>query len=284
MKKTKDSVLKIEEVDLSKYDLMPHLLKRIPEQFIWKYKVLPFKETEEVLEIVISDAFQVSLVEDLEEITGKKVVVKKAPTHQIEKKINTYFQVTKTKEIIEQVEKNLVEEKKVKKGETVDPRIETSLTVKLVDHILLQAVQKAASDIHIEAMKTRGRVRYRIDGYLQEEAFIPLEEMPHVLTRIKILSRLNIAEKRIPQDGRMELLVGGYSVDMRVSILPTLYGEKVTIRLVYNRDFNLTIENLGFIEEDYKRFRKLTKKNNGILLVTGPTGSGKSTTLATILK
>jgi len=159
-----------------------------------------------------------------------------------------------------------------------------SPAVKLVNSFIEQAIRRNASDIHIEPFENYVRVRLRIDGQLHEILKTDISALNAIVTRIKILGKMNIAEKRIPQDGRIGVTLDNNQLDLRVNTLPTIYGEKVVIRLLYRTGMQLRKEELGFCESDLKKFESLLMKPHGIILLTGPTGSGKSTTLATALR
>lgn len=156
--------------------------------------------------------------------------------------------------------------------------------VRLVNSIIIQAAKMKASDIHIEPFEKTVRVRFRVDGDLKEIMSPTKATHLPLVTRIKIMSKLDIAERRIPQDGRVETVIDGNPIDLRVSILPTVYGEKVVIRLLYRNSIMLSMEQLGFSKYNKEQFDKIIKAPEGIILVTGPTGSGKSTTLYTVLR
>lgn len=169
--------------------------------------------------------------------------------------------------------------------ETVDiSDLENAPIVKMVNIIFQKAVASRASDIHIEPQEDGVLVRYRIDGQLVEIARYDKKIMPSMSARVKIISGLNIAEKRIPQDGRISLNIDGKNYDLRVSILPTMFGEKIVMRIADKDGFNVTKQQLGFFEDDMEKFDSIISNPHGIILVTGPTGSGKSTTLYTALK
>ena len=156
--------------------------------------------------------------------------------------------------------------------------------VKLINSIIEQAIEMRASDIHIEPYAKDIRIRYRIDGDLQEIMKLSRSGLSAIVTRVKIMGRMDIAEKRVPQDGRVESNVNGREIDMRISTIPTVYGEKIVIRLLDRSNFMFSKEQLGFTEENMKSFNMILRQPHGMILVTGPTGSGKSTTLYAILK
>ena len=166
----------------------------------------------------------------------------------------------------------------------MEAALEDAPIVKLVNAIMTQAVGDRASDVHIEPAETNVRIRFRVDGVLHE----PMPPAPKniqggLISRLKVMAELNIAEKRMPQDGRISMKVGGKQLDLRVATLPTVYGEKVVIRVLDKSSALLALEDLGFLEESYKQFARSFKKPYGAILVTGPTGSGKSTTMYSTL-
>ena len=162
--------------------------------------------------------------------------------------------------------------------------LENAPIVKMVNILLQKAIASRASDIHIEPQEERILIRYRIDGQLVELMNYDRKILSSLVARVKIISGLNIAERRLPQDGRIAMKVDGREYDMRVSVLPTMFGEKVVIRIADKEGFNVTKQQLGFFEDDMEKFDEIISNPHGIVLVTGPTGSGKSTTLYTALK
>lgn len=169
-------------------------------------------------------------------------------------------------------------------GAQASEEVVNNPSVRLVDSIIKEAIPYGASDIHIEPFETKVRVRYRIDGDLQERASFDIDAYPAICARLKIMSGLNIAERRVPQDGRISLTVGGKNYDFRVSTLPTVYGEKFVIRILDKTSFRFTRSDLGFTDEENLIIDKMLRRPNGIILLTGPTGCGKSTTLYSFLK
>ena len=192
----------------------------------------------------------------------------------------------KLEDYISKIENRFEEE-----NETVEKSFEDLLTgsdapvVQMLNSLFLRAIRSGASDIHFEPFSDKVLVRFRLDGVLHEISTVPPHMYPQVVSRIKVISKLNVAEKRLPQDGRIKVRIGNKKIDMRVSTLPTVFGERVVIRLLDKSNKLLTLEELGLSEEDLKKYERIISKPHGLVLITGPTGSGKSTTLyASLLK
>lgn len=250
-----------------------------------KYNFIPVRIINDTIVIATSEPNNLIALDDIEISTHLKPVAVFAQSDEIKKAISDYYDSYKTKSIALELE----EELKLKVSKNTDYNyLETDVlnspAVKLVDTIIQQSISKKASDIHIEPFENYIRVRIRIDGQLYKILTLNISALSGIVTRIKILSKLDIAEHRIPQDGRIDIKLNDLSFDLRVNILPTIYGEKVEIRIIYNSNAILTKENIGFFENDLIKFNKLFSNTNGIILVTGPTGSGKSTTLAAAVK
>jgi type IV pilus assembly protein PilB len=201
----------------------------------------------------------------------------------IEALIDKYYTAGVSKKVLQEfnVQDNVSNDDYIEKEQA---EVASAPIVRLINTLFEQATKMRASDIHIEPGIEDIRVRFRIDGDLNEIMRIPRVNLSAVITRIKILGKMNIAEKRIPQDGRVESIINGREMDMRISTLPTVYGEKVVIRLLDKESFNFTKEGLGFNKEELNKFDKILTQPYGMLLVTGPTGSGKTTTLYTVLR
>ncbi len=250
----------------------PEVVGMLPESFCKRNKVIPLFLVENTLTVAVADPLNIYLIDDIASITGKKINVVVSSQGEIEKALEHIY--TKTEFDILNIEDDSQE------SELVDKPV-----IKLVNNILMQASQKEASDIHIEPGKNKLRIRYRIDGVLREQDFnIPYSLSSAVVSRIKILSNMDIAEKRSPQDGRIQLKLGLKDYDIRVSTLPTIYGEKIVMRLLDKSATSVGLNTLGLNKKHFSTIKKLLKQTNGIILVTGPTGSGKTTTLYSCLK
>lgn len=258
-------------------------VKVIPEALSRKYNVLPIQFVEGELLVLTNDPLNILAEEDVRIASGYSVKLALSSKEEIKTAISKYYSedyMQKTAEGYRLQEKN----EKTEEQEEIDSELKNAPAVKLVDSIIENAVRSKASDIHIEPFEHRVAVRYRIDGELQKQFDSPKEPLAGLITRIKIMGNMDIAERRIPQDGRIFTRVDNQNVDMRVSILPTVNGEKVVIRILDKSALNVDKETLGFNKGDLEKLKRISTKPHGIMLVTGPTGSGKSTTLYSLLK
>lgn len=258
-------------------------VKVIPEALSRKYNVLPIQFIEGELLVLTNDPLNILAEEDVRIASGYSVKLALSSKEEIKTAISKYYSedyMQKTAEGYRLQEKN----EKTEEQEEIDSELKNAPAVKLVDSIIENAVRSKASDIHIEPFEHRVAVRYRIDGELQKQFDSPKEPLAGLITRIKIMGNMDIAERRIPQDGRIFTRVDNQNVDMRVSILPTVNGEKVVIRILDKSALNVDKETLGFNKGDLEKLKRISTKPHGIMLVTGPTGSGKSTTLYSLLK
>lgn len=269
--------------DMNTSPIDPKVPKLIPQKLAEMHNIIPVKFQSDEVFIAMSDPLDMVAIDDVKMATGMNVRVLMTSEADIQRAINNFYDSTdKAREAAKEFAmQNLSTESDV--YEETDDVINSPI-VKLVNTIVLQAARRKASDIHIEPFENFVRIRLRIDGVLTE--MMTPEKSMHsgIVTRIKIMASLNISERRVPQDGRVETVVDGFPIDMRVSILPTVYGEKVVIRLLDRKGALLTKKQLGFSEHNMERLDKILKIPEGIFLITGPTGSGKTTTLYTILK
>lgn len=270
-------------VDLRKKVIPDNILELIPDEICKKYTVLPFELEGKRLKVIMADPLNIFALEELRFVTGKTI----EPCIELERYIKNYIETkksrTKLKKIIDEdaftdFDMDNVFESAIDLS-SLRVEAEDAPIIKLVNTVLTEAINKGASDIHIEPYEKIFRIRLRIDGVLRDYLQPPLKIKNATISRIKILSRLDIAERRLPQDGRMNLKVGNKEVDVRVSIIPTIYGEKVVLRLLNKTISFLSLEEIGFDEYSMEKFLKAIKKPYGMILMTGPTGSGKSTTL-----
>lgn len=280
--------LGIPQVDLSKYVIDSKAAGMINENLAKRHMLIPIKIENNRLVVAMSDPLNVFALDDVRITTKMEVIPVIASLSDVKSAIDRMYGASKVASIAAEFQKQMQE--KMKKQATYDSdsqseeEVLNSPAVQLVNNIIEQAIRRNASDIHIEPFETYVRVRLRIDGQLQELLRTDLTTLNAMVTRIKILGKMNIAEKRLPQDGRIGVTLENNQLDLRVNVLPTIYGEKVVIRLIYRTGMQLTKEQLGFYTEDLDKFTRLLKNPHGIILVTGPTGSGKSTTLATALR
>ena len=280
--------LGIPQVDLSKYVIDSKAAGMINENLAKRHMLIPIKIENNRLVVAMSDPLNVFALDDVRITTKMEVIPVIASLSDVKSAIDRMYGASKVASIAAEFQKQMQE--KMKKQATYDSdsqseeEVLNSPAVQLVNNIIEQAIRRNASDIHIEPFETYVRVRLRIDGQLQELLRTDLTTLNAMVTRIKILGKMNIAEKRLPQDGRIGVTLENNQLDLRVNVLPTIYGEKVVIRLIYRTGMQLTKEQLGFYTEDLDKFIRLLKNPHGIILVTGPTGSGKSTTLAAALR
>lgn len=278
--------LKIKRAHLEDIKFDKNAISMVPEFLARKYNLIPLDVQEGILRVAMEDPLNIFAIDDVKISTGLNVETLISGKKEISSYIDRYY----SNYVAEEMAKKLSEEAKSRKVE-IDSESISSLEdiknapiVKLVDTIINNAVKIGVSDVHIEPFEEYVRVRYRVDGMLQETLRIPKESNSALTTRIKIMANLNIAEKRLPQDGRVVSSIDGTEVDLRVSILPTVYGEKIVIRILNKQSFMVDKKELGLNEKDIVTLGEILKSPFGIILVTGPTGSGKSTTLYSILK
>lgn len=279
-----ETQLKIPSIDLANYQINPKIISLIPENIARRYSLIPIDKKDNKLIVAMSDPFNVFAIDDIKLLSGMEIDVVVSLKSVILKAIDRFYRDEKTKKVLEEFEEaytpSIIEDLDDEDLSVVN----SAPVVKLVNSIVGQAIKMNASDIHIEPFESSVRVRYRIDGDLQEIMRFSIKSHMAIVTRVKIMGKMDIAERRIPQDGRVETELEGKEIDMRISTLPTVYGEKIVIRLLDRNGFSFSKEDLGFEDRDLKVFNKIIKQPYGIILVTGPTGSGKSTTLYTILK
>lgn len=286
--KAKAKAFGFESVDLDNIEISHSIIELIPESVARENTCIPIEFQGERLLVAVPDAMNIEVMDKLRFILNKDVELTMASSESIQTAINRYYGQSETESVdsmiqeftetaIEFTQTEIADAAKAQKEE------ESSPIVKLVNLILSEAVNMRASDIHIEPFEDRIRIRYRIDGALVERDSPPKRLHSALISRLKVMGRIDIAEKRRPQDGRIKARVGGKEIDLRVSVLPTNHGQAVVLRILDRDNIKVGIRNLGFSEENYRRFHNIIRRPNGIFLVTGPTGSGKTTTLYSAL-
>ena len=280
--------LNIDFVDMREEEPDPQVLSLLDESIMRKYTLVPLRHDNNnagALQVAMADPMNILAMDDINIITGMQVVPILANAQDINAFLDKAFGQQQAQNIVELYKREQGDNNKEAEKENNARReeIENAPIVVLINNIIEQAVRQRASDIHIEPMEKTVRVRYRIDGNLKEIMKYDNALLGAITTRLKIMSGMDISEKRKPQDGRITTTVDRREYDIRVSNLPTVYGEKVVMRIASKEGFNVDISKLGLTERDRKVFQDILRNPHGIILVTGPTGSGKSTTLYTAL-
>ncbi len=280
--------LNIDFVDMREEEPDPQVLSLLDESIMRKYTLVPLRHDNNnagALQVAMADPMNILAMDDINIITGMQVVPILANAQDINAFLDKAFGQQQAQNIVELYKREQGDNNKEAEKENNARReeIENAPIVVLINNIIEQAVRQRASDIHIEPMEKTVRVRYRIDGNLKEIMKYDNALLGAITTRLKIMSGMDISEKRKPQDGRITTTVDKREYDIRVSNLPTVYGEKVVMRIASKEGFNVDISKLGLTERDRKVFQDILRNPHGIILVTGPTGSGKSTTLYTAL-
>lgn len=266
----------------------PKAVELLPRDFLEEHRVLPLFLVRDMLTVAVSEPANLFLIEELERLTGYSVQIVAVTAQEIESSLRSYlpsanvFVIDDIYEDIDDADFSVIE-KQVTELSDLEEVAGHSPVVKLVNYIIFSAVQEGASDIHIEPDDHRLRVRYRVDGKLFEKLSPPYKMHAAITSRIKIMSNLDISERRVPQDGDVHVMMEGRPIDLRVSTMPGKFGEKVAIRIIDTRNSNLSLDKIGLSPEMLNDWKGLVHQPNGVVLVTGPTGSGKSTTLYAVL-
>ncbi|MGZ3413708.1 MAG: GspE/PulE family protein [Isosphaeraceae bacterium] len=276
-------------IELREIEIPPSVIELVPESLARENIVMPLAQGNGTIKVIMHDPLGFETIEKLRFVLNREIEVALAPKEAIVEAINRYY--GRSSGETESVDSMLQEFTDTaidfaedtgpggKSGTTVTLEEGDAPVIKLVHLIIQEAVTMRASDIHIEPFADRVRIRYRIDGVLMERDSAPRRLLGAIVSRLKIMGSIDIAEKRRPQDGRIKILVAGKDIDLRVSILPTTHGQSVVMRILDRDNIKVGIQDLGFADDDFARFKTMVKRPNGILLVTGPTGSGKTTTL-----
>ncbi len=274
--------LAIPMVDLSDVEIDVETLRSLPARLVYRKHLVPLARHNGTLTVATNDPFDLYAFDELRLLTGLEIDPALASEDEIDKVIKRHYGVggETLDEMMGSDDLEVVHDADAGEDELVEMAQEASV-IKLVNEIFLEAVNERASDIHIEPYETGLSIRYRIDGVLQDASVPPQisRYQAAIISRIKIMADLNIAEKRLPQDGRIKLQAAGHQIDVRVSVIPMLFGEGIVMRLLDKTQVQYTLQQLGMADDTFGVFHELIKRPHGILLVTGPTGSGKTTTL-----
>jgi type IV pilus assembly protein PilB len=276
-------------VELKEIEIPASVIELVPESLARENIVMPLSQQSGVIRVIMHDPLDFETIDKLRFVLNREIEVSLAPKESIVEAINKYYgSATSETESVDSMLQEFTdtaidfsEDGGVGGKSSVTNTLEEgdAPVIRLVHLIIQEAVTMRASDIHIEPFAERVRIRYRVDGVLMERDNAPRRLLGAIISRIKIMGFIDIAEKRRPQDGRIKILVAGKDIDMRVSIIPTSHGQSVVMRILDRENIKVGLQDLGFGDEDFARFKTLIKRPNGILLVTGPTGSGKTTTL-----
>ncbi len=275
---------KMDYVNLSEHKITEEVIQLVPESVARENSIIPYKDEDDTIHVLLADPFDLETTEKLRFILNRRIETALAPRTAIMEAINRYYGQVEG----ESADSILQEftDTQIDFTETAEDSVTSDLAddssapvVRLVHMMIQEAVQLRASDIHVEPFEDRVRIRYRIDGVLVERDSPPRRLLGAIQSRIKILANMDIAERRRPQDGRIKITVGEKELDLRVSVIPTNHGQSTVMRLLDKDNIKVGIRQLGLSERDFKIFTNTIKRPNGIMLVTGPTGSGKTTTL-----
>lgn len=274
-------------VKVKNISIAPDVIEKIPAKYASHYKMMPIKLEGNLLTCAVSDPLNVQVLDDIKLLLGFEVVAVLSGEKDILDSIHKYYGVgaETLEKMISEKQYEALETTKGEKIEDLESLTEEASVIKFLNQILLKAVQERATDIHIEPFEDELKVRFRIDGILYPTTIPTTIKYFHsvIISRIKIMSSLNIAERRLPQDGRMKVKVGDYDLDMRISIIPSVFGESAQIRILSQQSL-LDLEKLGLLQSDLEILDSVIRLPHGIVFVTGPTGSGKTTTLYASLK
>lgn len=277
-------LLRIPRIDFNEVYIDNEIPGMISENLAKKYTLIPITREGNVLTVAMSDPMDLFAIDDVKIATGLEVKPGIATRTEILNSIDRYYGKESAEKAVEDFKKQYNFDQINEADADLSSEVSNAPVVRLVNSLIQHAIKLKASDIHIEPLEKSLRIRFRIDGDLQEIMKSSKTAHSAVVTRIKILGRMDIAEKRLPQDGRVEMTIDKKDVDLRISILPTVFGEKVVIRLLGRSDIIMSRSQLGFSPVNNELFDKIIKNPNGIILVTGPTGSGKTTTLYAVLR
>ncbi len=277
--------LGLAKVDLNRIEVTKHLIDQVPKKVARDYKIFPVEYDQTTIWVAISDPLNIQAADDLERILRKKVEVLVAKEEEIERLYKRYYEGSEISDMYQRVSTELrtdldfMDEESTTIDVNVQEGADTPPVVKFVDLIFRQAVHDRASDIHIEPTRYGVPIRFRIDGVCHEVPSPPKKWQNAIISRLKVMSGMDLAEKRIPQDGRIKLNLGTKKLDLRVSALPAIYGESIVMRILDQSATMKGLGDVGFLPDNIAKFERLIKTPTGVILMTGPTGSGKTTTL-----
>ena len=274
--------LGITQIDLKKFVIKPEIINIIPQDLAQKSQAIPIRKNNNTLTVAMADPLDVVAIDDIRRETGYEIDPVIATQSEIQQALDQYFGNEEVDKMIEEIDS--ADGQAAELGlDQLKEAVDEAPIVRLVNNIINEGVRLRASDIHIDPQDEEVKVRYRVDGILHTEMNIPRNVHSALISRIKIMADLNIAERRLPQDGRIQMIVNEREVDLRISTLPTVRGEKLVIRILDKNDLMLDLDSLGFMPNQLKLFRNMVNKSHGMVLITGPTGSGKTTTLYSTL-
>ena len=275
-------------IDVTERDIAPEILHLIPSGLARLLGALPIEMSGSTLRVALVDPFDLHTAEDLRFALGKDIQVVVSPPEQIEELIKQYYgtDTTSMEDVLKQLGEagELLQLRETDGDAAVEAEANTTPIIRFVDLVLYHAIQDRASDIHFEPFENEFKIRYRVDGALYEMSPPPRHLALPVISRVKVMANMNIAERRLPQDGRIQKNIAGRNVDLRVSTLPTQYGESLVLRVLDRSIVNLDLEALGMPDYIYNFLLEMIERPNGIFIATGPTGSGKTTTLYSCLR
>jgi len=276
----------IESVRLDKYDIDPEAPGLISEKMARRHELIPIALEDNLMTVAMTDPLNIFAIDDLKLATGYEIKPLIATHNDVSIAIEQYYKKTSAESTAQEFSHNFGNDTEIDNGELeLLAQVSNAPVVKLVDSIIIQAIDNKVSDVHIEPQEDSLIIRFRVDGELFEHMVLSKRSLSAIVTRVKIMAHLNIAENRLPQDGRVEMEMAEKRVDLRISIMPTVYGEKIVIRILDQSNKMFTLLQMGMSMENYKKYNGIIKAPNGIILVTGPTGSGKTTTLyATLIE
>ncbi len=275
---------KIPFYDLSLIDLNPDLAQIISHQTAKNYTLVPIKLEENQLTVATADPLNYKALDDIRLQSRKSIKQVLATSSDIKSAILRLYEQTQTSEAVESLNQEWVIEDVNKLSEEINNDVDDAPVVRMVNLILNQAINSRASDLHFEPLEDEVRVRFRIDGQLYEQLTLQKTTHAALITRLKIMGNMDIAEKRIPQDGRAQTVFNGQHIELRLSSMPTVHGEKMVVRVLGGRGVSTDRKGLGLSPANERLFDRIMKNTNGMVLVSGPTGSGKTTTLYTLLQ